>query len=466
MKHIIYLSSLILLLCSCNFEDTNTDPKALPEVDATSILPVILLQTAYNANTLNGRAAGVWSQYYSGQSLQEADLEIYKLTPSIENDPWNNGFFGGVLKDCNLLIKLASEQNRPVVNGIAKVMMAYNLGMATAIWGDIPYSEAFQGSKNPSPSYDTQESIYNAIEKLLLDAVINLQSTANNNFPSVSTNDLIYSGNALYWLKFARSLQARFALHQIKRNEMDSLSKIQAALIAGVLQSLADEPLFKFGTSINNGHPIAVFNTRQQGRLIGNAGFAARLNSKSDPRLSKYMTLQEDGTTWAIYQASPTGNLTWGVYTSSFPFISYEEIKFIEAEYNVRVGNTNDAQIALTEAVSVNMLKNKIDGNSYIAALDSLTGNLTTDLKIVLEQKYIALFGQAMIESWTDIRRTGIPNLIPVPSDSPQNPSGIIPLRAPYPTTEQLVNADNYSQAIKRQGNGLGLLDDSMWIFD
>ena len=50
-------------------------------------------------------------------------------------------------------------------------------------------------------------------------------------------------------------------------------------------------------------------------------------------------------------------------------------------------------------------------------------------------------------------------------TDSPQNPPGIIPLRAPYPTTEQLVNSANYNVAIERQGNGLGLLDVSMWIF-
>ena len=464
-KHIIYFITFLLVFISCNFEDININPRALLEVDVNNVLPVVLLQTAYNANTLNGRVAGVWSQYYSGQSLQEADLEIYKLTPSVENDPWNNGFFGGVFKDCNLVIKQATEQNRPVMIGIGKVMMAYNLGMATVLWGDIPYSEAFQGSDNPTPIYDTQESIYGEIESLLSSAISSLQSNANDSFISIGANDLLFNGNTPSWILFARSLQARFALHQIKRNEATSLSKIEAALSAGALQSLADEPLFNFGTTLDDGHPIAVFNTRQQGRLIGNVGFVANLSAKSDPRLSKYMTLQKDGVTWAIYEPTATGDLSWGVYSSTFPLISFEEVKFIEAELNVRKGNTSTAQAALLEAVTANMKKNGVDGATYIATMAPLTGDKATDLQIVLEEKYIALFGQAMIESWTDIRRTGIPNLTPVLTDSPQNPSGIIPLRVPYPTTEQLVNSANYNVAIERQGNGLGLLDDSMWIF-
>jgi hypothetical protein len=126
--------------------------------------------------------------------------------------------------------------------------------------------------------------------------------------------------------------------------------------------------------------------------------------------------------------------------------VTYHEVKFIEAEARLRL-DVNDplAQDALQDAVRANILKlsngevNDVTIDQYIANNATLTGDFNADLETIMKQKYIAMF--ASIESWTDYRRTGFPNLTPNEGgDHNQNPGGDIPRRLPYCQTERLYN--------------------------
>ena len=84
--------------------------------------------------------------------------------------------------------------------------------------------------------------------------------------------------------------------------------------------------------------------------------------------------------------------------------------------------------------------------------------------KIIMEEKYVALYAQGMVEIWTDYRRTGYPALTPNPDGvNGVNPSGVIPRRWIYPNDEKFSNTANVDAAIARQGGEL--LDDDMWAF-
>ena len=73
-----------------------------------------------------------------------------------------------------------------------------------------------------------------------------------------------------------------------------------------------------------------------------------------------------------------------------------------------------------------------------------LSGNPEEDLALILTQKYIAQF--MWLESWTDFRRTGFPQLSPNEGgNNVENPNGEIPRRFPYPINEVLYNPNTPS---------------------
>ncbi|QNP52693.1 SusD/RagB family nutrient-binding outer membrane lipoprotein [Hymenobacter qilianensis] len=52
---------------------------------------------------------------------------------------------------------------------------------------------------------------------------------------------------------------------------------------------------------------------------------------------------------------------------------------------------------------------------AYLAANGTLAGTQAARLEQIINQKYIANFGVVM-ENWTDWRRTGYPNIKPIPT--------------------------------------------------
>jgi hypothetical protein len=78
--------------------------------------------------------------------------------------------------------------------------------------------------------------------------------------------------------------------------------------------------------------------------------------------------------------------------------------------------------------------------------------------KIAL-QKWIALYFNGL-EGWFEWRRTGMPEVIPGPSNLNNNK---VPVRYIYPLSEQSLNGTNRSTAVQRQGN-TDDLNTKMWL--
>ncbi|WP_108870263.1 SusD/RagB family nutrient-binding outer membrane lipoprotein [Aquimarina aquimarini] len=462
--------SLILVLClliSCDLEDTNKDPRRLLDVEAVEIIPVAQAQTMFNINTVSNRAAAIFVQHMNGISLQEDDQERYNFPPSDLNNAWSDGYFAGVLKDCDLIISKADKNNQPHIAGIGRVLMAYSLGVATTLWGDIPYSDAFMGEEILQPSYDTQESIYNTIQELLNTAIVNL--TQPSGVASIGNNDLFFGGDTNLWIKTARSLKVRYLMHLIKRDPL-ATNKATELFNKPVISSLEDQPTFPYGLSITDGNPLTTFNI-SQGRLTGNLSLAENMLMKSDPRFNSYFIV--DGSSYPIFDAGGATSLFWSNFDSPLSLISYTEVKFLEAEVKLRSGDSFGAETTLQNAVRANMeqlgIEATADIQNYLDINVTFTGLSTEEerLEKIIEEKHIALFWQGSIESWTDYRRTGYPNLTPNPNGSNEfDPSGVIPRRFMYPLIEATTNSKNLQEAIARQGNGKGLLDSEMWAFE
>jgi len=72
------------------------------------------------------------------------------------------------------VIKRGSETEAWEHVGASKVLISLGLGTLTSVYGALPWSEALKGSEVPYPIFDSQESIYATLLKLLDEAILDL----------------------------------------------------------------------------------------------------------------------------------------------------------------------------------------------------------------------------------------------------------------------------------------------------
>lgn len=447
----------LLFMSSCDYDDINQDPTRPggANVEITALVPAMQTQTHRNQSAALARHAGIIMQHWEGSDAQQLQYTAYQIGEDGpgSNTIWEFGFYTGAMRDADDIIKRATENGAFNTRGIAKIYMAINLGMATNVWGDIPYSEAFLGEENLSPKYDDQEEIYGVLQTLLSGAIEDL----NAEDPAGIRGSLVPGSNE-DWIKAAHGLKARFYIQQTSvRNDAAQLALEESRM---ALESNSDQLDFLFENTQNGGHPLAIFGINRPNTLIISESFSELM--ENDPRKVLYME-ENPGSDFLFFNAN-NPNLFWAQLDSPSPVISYAELKFIEAESKARLNE--DAAEELKEAISANMEYLGISAaqiSGYLSTVD-LSGSMDEKIRIIIIEKYKALYGQNAVEVWNDYRRTGYPEIVPNPNGANgNNPSGIVPRRLLYPISERLGNPENYEQAINAQGGHL--LDDDIWVF-
>ncbi len=437
------------VLISCDYDDVNQDPTRPggDSVQLVAIMPAMQTQTHRNIDAVLGRYAGIIMQQWEGFDAQQLQYTSYVIGENDTDSPWDFGLYTGSMRDAADIIERATKSGALNTRGVAKIYMAINLGLATNVWGDVPYSEAFLGKDNLSPKYDSQEEIYNEILSLLSGAVEDL----NAEDPQGIQGDLLNGSND-QWISAAHSLKARFYMQQTSVNS--NAAQLALNELEMAVSSNAEQLNFQFENTQNGGHPLALFGFQRPNTMIIDGYFADLM--MGDPRMEKYM-FEKEGNFFFFDSANP--NLFWAQLDSPNPVISYSETKFIEAEALQRTGG--DGTSALEEAIRANM--------SYLgvasAKIDDYLSSLpATSIETIILEKYKAMYGQSPMEVWNDYRRTGFPDITPnVNGVNGNNPSGIVPRRLLYPISERLSNPDEYQAAIDAQGGHL--LDDDIWVF-
>lgn len=439
-KIIIKIFSLVVLISmlttSCELEEANVNPNAILETPAYTLLPFC---QEYTARLIIGTPqviTGIFMQYYEGVNNHPLQVQQYVLEEGLYVDwDWND-FYNGPMNNLNQMIQFAEEDGEFYYAGIGKILMAINLGTVTSLWGDVPYSESFQGSENMSPKFDDQKSVYESIQTLLDDGISDLQQDYDGRKPG--SEDLFFGGKTNQWIKMAHALKARYYMHLTKKTDALNYNPSEKALeaIANAMANSSNDLVYQYGFSSAEINPF--YNFLKVGYIVPGESFNNLLTTTFDPRKSHLLKVKFGSATlsdaYFSSEASPVNLMT------------YYELKFLEAEARLRV-NANDPEIqnALNEAISENMKIISADAisdaqiDSYTASRAQLTGNFEADLETIITQKYIALY--TSVEPWTDYRRTGYPELTPYASgDNAQNPGGNIPRRFAYPETERLYN--------------------------
>ncbi|MDR2275759.1 MAG: SusD/RagB family nutrient-binding outer membrane lipoprotein [Sphingobacterium sp.] len=417
-------------------DDLYISPNNPLDGNLPSMLTAAEVNTFQNVEGDLSRMSSILVQHSVGLNAQYSDVQNYRITQGDFDNVWI-GLYTNTMYNLKLMIDKAkiTETKSPYYEGIAKVIMALNISLATDLWGDVPYSEAFQWTTgNKTPKLDSQQDVYTSIDKLLADAITDLSVAEDENYYLPAEDDLIFKGDVEKWMKAAYTLRARF-LNRTSSKQAGTEAKVLDYLKKGI--SSNDENMIAPHDE-NSQNQWGAFQAARRGYLGASNIFVDRLSAKNDPRLayflrpnSKKQFIGGDITKEAI---APDVSVVGPFFAAdqNFPIITYYEAKFIEAEVKQRQGA--NASAILNEAIKANV--------EYITSgKESASGvaNYATATKTdILTEKWVALYNQG-IEPYNDFRRTGIPALTPRPQ-SVGATLPIIPKRYPFPQTTTLYN--------------------------
>ncbi|MBO9638937.1 MAG: SusD/RagB family nutrient-binding outer membrane lipoprotein, partial [Siphonobacter aquaeclarae] len=156
--------------CEKNFDAINTNPN-----DPTVLPPELLMPHGIKlaVNTTWGGSLGqdvgsCWSQHWA--RIQYTEIDQYNFTTDVQDSPWQ-AYYIEANADFEKIIDLGKAGGNENYQAIGLIMRAYTFSQLTDIYGDIPYSQALQGTKGTVyPKYDTQKAVYAGLVKDLMTA--------------------------------------------------------------------------------------------------------------------------------------------------------------------------------------------------------------------------------------------------------------------------------------------------------
>ncbi|UKT64685.1 SusD/RagB family nutrient-binding outer membrane lipoprotein [Pedobacter mucosus] len=440
------ISSIFFTGCKKLFDqpDINNNPNAVTNIDLPTLFSGTLLGVSLLHEDTDVRIASMWSGQLSG--LNRAHLGYAQYIVSSQNFSWNTIY--SVAGQARLIQFKADSVGNKWGKGLGQILEVLAIQKVTDLYGDVPYSQAFDGKLYPTPVFDSQQNVYKALLNVLDDAIKNLSATSGSAFP---TKDFIYKGDISKWKAAANTLKARLNLH---------LGNYAAAIESSKLGiNSTGDALVPHGNSIGvdmnqNYDFFAVSRT-------GDTGFdgaylpvllRSRINS-SNSKTDETAIFNYFFKTGITATNSLDPNTVDGAFVSSasHPILTYYENQLILAEAQARQGLLDDAIISLN-SVRSRLASGTFNGRTlptagrkyeaYNLADFSRTGlaNPTQSSNVqyallyeIIAQRYIVLLMQ--YEVFNDYRRLAVA-LPVVELPIPLKVGSKKPQRFIYPQTE------------------------------
>lgn len=405
----------VLTVSSCdNLLDINVDPGRISseQVTVQNLLPAAIRFTA-NVQFGASQFGAQYPQYLGGQAISQ-------YTPYGFDQLWRP-LYTDALPSLQEIIVRAEAQGAFNYSGIAKVMLAMNMLTASAIYGDLPYTQANQGTALLNPCYDKMQDLYQIhIPQLINSAIEDLQRPLPD-LPTLRTvrNDYIYNGNLESWRRAAFALRARYNLQMSVKNQ--SLLAAAAADVDRAFTGPTQDLDLIYEANIQNpwwsflGNPVN--KTQQPTSYITNMmNGTSQYPGLMDPRLPLFMSSTNPNLFNGVVPGRLVGddptvnvNLTANTWHSRniapLQMLTFAEAQFIKAEALFNSNRTASYE-AYLNGIRGSMTKHGVamDAiNTYVANPQISKGAANLQLKDIMLQKYIALYLQ--IETWNDMRR-------------------------------------------------------------
>lgn len=477
----IFIIIGMISFSSCNDfigGDTNLNPNKTNDANFNTLAPTIMYYTAENVQA-TATVANQYAQNIGAVVAAGADAQNENTFTGV----WNNIYLN-IIPNANAIIKKSqSTANADYYVGIANTLIAFNLALGSQIWENVPYSQADQPN-NYAPTYDSQESIYKEILKLLDDAIIRFNTPATEVVFKPSSDDIIFKGNIDKWKKVAHTLKARYLLHLLKKGGDATTASILDNLSKGILTNADDFDLLYTDRNFNLWYQTALSNNTGNLTTTFSSTFMDLLNGSAqgvtDPRVSLHA--YKTSTTDTLFRGKTpglanNGNTVYNNGTSFFGWnfrvntpiqmITNSEARFIEAETRlIQNGGTadNDVYNAYLEGIRSNMTKMGVSVaniDAFLAHPNIGVGSSNLSIAHIMTEKYKALFLNP--ESWTDLRRydysSNVISTLILPENQNPDIKGTWIQRGQYPASEGSRNSKNVTANIKP-------LNSKMWIFN
>ena len=461
------LAATALTSCEKFTKGYDISPNLPQAASTTLLLTSTELATGLQEEANAARVSAIWTQQFTGASRQAAGLDVYQTLASDYDSDWGN-FYLYVLNNARLTEASADQDKNPLIKGIAQTLEGLSIGHATALWGDIPYSEILNDAIT-KPKFDAQKDIYTQLQVVLADAITNLGKPGL----SPAASDIYFQGSKSKWLAVANTLRARYYLH------VKDYANAATYAALGIQTPAGNLVLQHAGTADQVDYNLinSFLDQQRPGDITADAAFATKLlakqrnNAKTDEtgRLNYFYSL-------TVVNGQPTGyaaidyepNIYDGAFTPSspYPIVTYEETQLILAEALLRVNTAGNFTAALA---ALNAVRASHDGSTspYAAngkalygaygAADFAAGGIAAAgtananealLKEILTEKYLSLIGQ--IEPFNDQRRAttlaGAPNTaMSVVGVTPKKGASL-PQRFLYPQIEVTTNPNTPAQ--------------------
>ncbi|MGS2738591.1 SusD/RagB family nutrient-binding outer membrane lipoprotein [Sinomicrobium sp. M5D2P17] len=464
MRKLVFILTLVLILSACSDEDyarLNQDPKGATSVPGSFLFTsgVKSLFDQMGSTSVNDNIFRLVAQQWT--ECQYVTETNYDLTNrSIPSAHWNNIY--AALYDLQQA-KISVQEDPDLLDGvranqasIISIVEVYAWQQMVDTFGDIPYTEALQGTGNTIATYDDAATIYEDLLARVTSAYNNLDTGSEG-----LDDDFIYNGDISQWQKLAASVKFKLAMRLADVNPSLSQQHANEALGWGLIASNNDNFTLPYEPSNTNAHPLyadLVLSGRQD--FVPADTFVDYLNDLEDPRKSVFLddNLGEDTYVGGVYgdfnsYASFT-HIGGAFYEPDLPgdLLDFAEISFLLAEAAERGGYnvTGSAEEYYTQGVTASMeywglSSDEID--SYLAKpeVDYATAPGTWQEKIGM-QFWIAMYNRGF-EAWNVWRRFSSPELrLPVSTGNP------IPLRFTYPVREYTLNEASVSAAASAIG--------------
>jgi len=502
----VILLSVLFFSCTGDFDEMNTNPNTVTEVDPSLLLPkmqyAVINANAYEYQRGENLFANLYCQWISN-SISYFNSDRYEFNNAWVTDAYWIPFYTYILKD-KLDIKQMSEKypEYQEMYQIARIVTAIGAARTTDLFGDIPYSEASRGLDKPK--YDSQKDIYYDILKELKEATDALKTGFTVEQKKFGGQDLYFKGDVNKWIKLGNSLRLRYALRISFVDSDKAKLEGESALTETMMENISDNAYIVTAIT-DDGHPLFVISNWNEFRMSSTFENAYKtLSTVNDPRMMFYWgaTTQSVNTSTleikGIRNGLPSNELPspdvssscWGLLwgpswnsnrekPSTFSIeaplyvMCYSELCFLKSEAAIRGwSNAGSAQNNYENGIRASFAEARLDvantlystanDNTYITTGSVLWNDgadFETKLKQIATQKWISLFPNGT-EGWAEVRRTGYPLLQPIarsdaPSINAANGEFIKKLR--YIDMELETNSENARSTTLNGGKGDGV---------
>lgn len=479
-KTFLLLLVIAVSFASCDsYLDVNEDPNN-PVADIVTpdlMLPASqngcasIMQGVYSSsqmvnfgNVMMNQWAGDVTNFTSGNS----DEYVFNMTNTFYDTIWDRIYIA--TDKLQAIINKDSDEYRNFT-AIARILKAHNMQYIVDLYGDAPYSEAFQRGANYQPAYDKDSDIYMALYDELTQAISDIDN-ATSVAVSPGSSDVMLGGNMVIWKKFANTLRLKLLVRASSSTDAavqtwvtTKFPDLNGVAFLGAGETISNNP----GYFVNAGNQSPFWDTfnntdgtpTQLKKFTVGSGyfidFLKGLETPSAPydnRISKYFTNPpyQGIVQGADDPADPTQDLSFvgpgllrGADQDAWFFTSSESF-FLQAQAVLNGYLPGNAQNLFETGVteSFNLLGLSADAASYVASIAGIPGvgwsnNPTDDLKAIMLQKWVALHSIDPTDTFIDHNRTGYPNPpLPLLATDTHRPYRLI-----YPLSEYTGNSAN-----------------------